>query len=112
MSNPEIEADVPMCEFELKKELEKNLERDKELNFRAGKTMDYLNDVAKISYSKGKEIKKAIEALNIPRMKPEAIVKIVDILPSNEEDLKMILQSYSITVSQANIKAILDALSK
>ena len=45
MSNPEIEADVAICEFELKKELEKNLERDKELNFRAGKTMDYLNDV-------------------------------------------------------------------
>ena len=43
-------------------------------------------------------------------MRPEAIVKIVDIMPSNEDDLKMVLQSYSITVSQANVKAILDAI--
>jgi DNA-directed RNA polymerase subunit F len=110
MSNPEIESDVPICEFELKKELEKNLERDKELNFRAGKTVEYLNDVVKLSYSKGKDMKKAVESLNIPRMKSEAVVKIVDIMPTNEEDLKMVLQSYSITVSQANIKAILDAI--
>jgi len=110
MSNPEIVSDVPICEFELKKELESNLQRDKELNFRAGKTVEYLNDVVKVNFSKGKDIKKAIESLNIPRMKPDAVVKIVDIMPTNEEDLKMVLQSYSITVSQANVKAILDAI--
>lgn len=103
---PEIVSEEPVTIAELKEELTHIKERDGELNFRASKTEDYLNHFAKFDSKKAQEFKKKIEDLNIPRLKPEHIVKIIDVMPKAVDDIKLILQGDPITISQDNMKKI------
>ena len=48
----------------------------------------------------------------MPRLKAEHIVKILDILPTTEDHLKLILQGYILTISQANMKKIVDLVKE
>ncbi|MDI3544195.1 MAG: DNA-directed polymerase subunit [Candidatus Woesearchaeota archaeon] len=112
MAKTIIESDEPISEFELKNELEKIKEQDKELNFRANRTLEYLHEVSKISFEDGNKLKKALIDLNIPRMKDVVICKIVDLLPKTEDELKSIIQVYSITISKNNMKEILKTVSE
>ena len=63
----EIISERPISMSKLKDELEKIKKRDKELNFRAVRTEEYLQhfDISKDS----EELSKKIEALNIPRLR-------------------------------------------
>ncbi len=112
MSKLNIVSEEPICEFELKKELEKIKKKEGELNFRANRTLEHLNEVCKLSLKKGAELKRTLIELNIPRMKDEVVCKIVDLLPRDEEELKSILQTYNLTVSKNNLKSILKAVSE
>jgi len=94
---------------ELKGELEKIKERDKELNFRANKTEEYLNQLT--IAKKADEITKKLTALNIPRLKEQHIKKIVDIVPTTIKDLKVVLQNYTLTVNNENMKKIVDIVN-
>jgi len=95
---------------ELRGELEKVKKRDKELNFRATRAEEYLQHFA--SLKNWKDLFKKIEALKVPRLKEEHIVKIVDILPKNVEDLKNVLKAYPITINNENLKKIVDTVAK
>ena len=108
---PTIINETPIPMFELKKHLETAKKRDGELNFRATKTEEYLGQFVEVSHKKGAELKKAIEALNIPRLKPEHIAKILDVMPKTLEDMKVLMQGYVITVTQENMKKILGVVN-
>ena len=95
MAKPDIISETPMTLAETKKVLEDIKERDKEFSFRSGKTYDYLSNVH--ADEKSKEKIKKIEELNIPRLKPEQIVKLVDLKPETLEEIKVILQGATIT---------------
>ena len=112
MTNSELLGEEPICEFELRAELDKIKKKVEELNFRANRTLEYLNAVSKINHKNGAELKKKLHELNIPRIKEEVITKIIDLLPSTEDELKMILSSYSLTISKENIKKILSTVSQ
>lgn len=108
---PTIIQETPITMFEVKKHLETAKKRDGELNFRATKTEEYLNQFVEISNTKGKELVKAVEALDIPRLKPEHVVKIIDVMPKTEEDMKVLMQGYVITITKDNIKKILGVIN-
>ncbi|MGV8162317.1 MAG: hypothetical protein ACP5N2_03235 [Candidatus Nanoarchaeia archaeon] len=110
MSKPEILEKSPMSMTQLKAELNAIAKRDKEPGFRTTKTLDYLNSFATLSQTEFNAIKKEIEKLAVPRMKEEHIVKILDILPKNVNDLSVVLQGYTITVSKENMKSIVDII--
>jgi DNA-directed RNA polymerase subunit F len=110
MSKPEIIEKTPMSMTQLKAELNAVTKRDKEPGFRTTKTLDYLNSFNTISQADFNELKKSIEKLNIPRLKEEHIVKILDIMPKTVAEMGVILQGYTITVSKENMKAIVDVL--
>ena len=112
MSDIKIINETPMSMSEVKAELVKIKKRDTELNFRAGKCEDYLNNVSPLSSSDAEELKKALEKLDISRIKPEHIVKIIDILPSTLEDVKIVFQGYTLNVSQENMKKIAETVAK
>ncbi|MEA2036206.1 MAG: hypothetical protein U9O94_01755 [Nanoarchaeota archaeon] len=95
---------------ELRKELEKIKKRDKELNFRANKTEEYLQHFADLKNSE--ELFKKLDDLKIPRFREQHIAKIIDTLPKNAEDVKLILKAYPVTVSADSIKKIVDVVSK
>ncbi len=106
----EIISERPISISELKQELETIKKRDKELNFRALRTEEYLQHFTE---SKGQaELHKKLESLSIPRLKDIHIVKIVDILPKTVDELKTILQGYTITVNNENLKKIIETVNK
>ena len=112
MSKPEIKEEQPITMAELKEDLKKIKKRDEELNFRAEKTQEYLDQFVTIKDKDAKELFKKIEGLDVPRLKPEHIVKLIDILPTTPEEVKMVLQGYTITVTKENLKRIADAIKE
>ena len=112
MSKPEILSESPINIVDLKHEIEKIKKRDKELNFRAERTEEYLQHVVHISQQKGKELYEKIEKLGIPRLKEVHIHKIIDTMPATVEGLKSVLQGYVVTVTNENLKKIADIVEE
>ncbi len=112
MAKPEIIEEKEASMFEVKQELEKIKKRDNELNFRAEKTQEYLNVFVKLKKQEYEALLNDLKALNIPRLKDNHIFKIIDILPKTPEEVKTVIQAYSITVNNDNIKKIADVVSK
>ena len=105
----EVLEEVPLSMSQLKDELAKVKKRDKELNFRSGKTEEYLGQV--IKQKNLEDLFKKLTALDIPRLKEQHIQKIIDILPISVDSLKIILQAYTLTVNNANLKKIVEAVN-
>jgi DNA-directed RNA polymerase subunit F len=107
---PEILEEHPITMAELKVELAKVAKEGDELNFRSQRTIEYLNEF--VTEKKLVELKEKLVKLDIPRLKEEHICKIVDLLPESPEDLKSILQGYTITVTNDNLKKIVEVVNK
>ena len=108
MSKPEILEKTPLSMTQLKADLNAIVKRDTEPGFRTTKTLEYLNSFSTLSQKEFDSMKKEIEKLAVPRLKDEHIVKILDILPKSVNDLNVVLQGYTITVSKENVKSIVD----
>ena len=92
--------------------LSKIRERDTELNFRAQKTEEYLQQCPALDAEKAANLFKAMEALNLPRIKPENLVKFVDLLPQSPEEVKLLLQGSPLTIAKENVQKIVDTVKK
>jgi DNA-directed RNA polymerase subunit F len=105
-----IIKETPMSLVEVKEELKKISDRDKELNFRAQKTVDYINPIAKLSSKKAKEIYAALEKLKISRLKEMHVRKLVDVLPTDADDVNVVLQGYTLNLKKDDMKKIAEAI--
>ena len=99
MATNDILAENPISMYELKAELEKIKKRDKELNFRSARTEEYLNQVAALS-KKPSDLYEKLAKLDVPRLKESHLKKIIDIMPKTVNDLKVVLQGYTVSVSR------------
>jgi len=99
----------PVTLSHVKKFLSAN-EKDSELNFRANKTLDYVKQFKLKSVKDVEALAKKIEDLDIPRMKTNHIYKIIDIMPSTADELKVVMQSTSLVLSNDQLKKIIDVL--
>ena len=108
----EIIEEKPIPLAEVKEELSKIKREGEEEGFRITKTKEYLDVFAKVKKDKIDELMKKIKELNIPRLKEEMVVKIVDLLPDTEEDLKLIIQAYPVTISSQNIKKLIETVKE
>jgi len=111
MTKPQIIKEMPITMSELAEEIKNIKKRDNELNFRAGKTEDYLNQIG-IDSKKSKKLYDKLTTLSIPRLKDIHIIKIVDLMPDDAEDVKAVLSGYTLTVSQDNMKKIAAAVKE
>jgi len=100
----QIIKEEPITLAEAKTLLEKIKERDTEFSFRSGRTYEYLTAFPIADEKKAEELKKKIAELNIPRLKPEQIVKLIDLNPETSDEIKVILQGVTITTD--NLKKI------
>jgi DNA-directed RNA polymerase subunit F len=104
MADIKILSETPIDVYQLQDELKSIRKRDKELNFRATKTEDYLNSMVQL---KGHEdLYKKLAGLEIPRLREPHMHKIVELLPTTVSDLKVVLQGYTLNISQDNMKKI------
>ena len=110
MGDMQIVSEVPIGIYILKKEIEKVKKRDNELNFRAQRTEEYLQQAATLKNSD--ELFDKLMKLNIPRLKEQHVHKIIDVNPTTLNELKIILQSYTITVNNESMKKIVDTINE
>ena len=112
MGDPKIISEEPMSMVELKEEIKRIKKRDKEPSFRVGKMEEYLNIFVDFNPKQAQELEEKIKKLNVPRLKDDHIKKIVDVLPVNVDQLKIVLQGYTLTVTQDNMKKIVAVVSE
>ena len=110
MGDTQIISETPINIYQLKKELERIKKRDNELNFRANRTEEYLNQVAAIKNAE--ELFEKLVKLNIPRLKEQHIHKIIDITPTTLNELKVVLQGYTLTLNNESMKKIVDIINE
>lgn len=107
-----IVSEQPMSIYDVQKQMSEIKKRDAELGFRSAKTDEYIQKFAKLDEKKATELRKKLEDLNIPRMRPEYICKLIDILPGDAEDIKLVLSAYSVTVTNENVAKIADVIKE
>jgi DNA-directed RNA polymerase subunit F len=112
MTSLKIISETPVTMASLKDDLERIKTRDKELSFRSNRTDEYLQQVALLTAKEAERLKKELEALEIPRIRPEHIVKIIDLLPVSPEEVKTVLSGYAITISNESCKKIADLVKE
>ena len=110
--NPETKDEIPISIYDMKKEVSKIKKRDTELSLRMGKTEEYLNQFTDLTYKDAESLEQDLIKLEIPRLKGKHIKKILDLLPASVEELKIILQGYTLTVSKDYMEKIVAAVKK
>ncbi len=73
---------------------------------------DFIKKFTKLSAAEAEKLKKEIMALDIVKLKEEDIVKIVDFMPEDAEDIRKIFYGYDISLEQDEITKILETLKK
>jgi len=99
----------PLCLAEIKEILGK---KEKEENKRIEMTREYLNNFLKIKPEDAIKLKQEIKDLNIAKIDEEHLVKIVDILPIDADDIRKIFFGTSVTLTQDEIQKILEVVKK
>lgn len=105
-------SEMPMNIVEVKEELERISARDKGLNFRAQKTLDYIQPINKLSAKQAKELYTAIEKLGTNRIKEVHIHKLIDVLPTTEDDVNCVLQGYTLNLKKDDMKKIAETIKE
>lgn len=107
MVSPELIEEKPISLADVKKILDDILKRDEELNYISKKSKEYLENCQVLSLAKKEELKKKLESLSLIRLKEEHIVKIIDFLPKEINDLRVVLQAYPLSLPKKDQEAIL-----
>ena len=107
MVHPQIIEEKPINLGEVKEVLSNLEKRDQELNFSSNRTKEYLDAFISLSKEKKDNLKKSLHNLNLTRLKEEHIVKIIDFLPKNVNELKSVLQAYPLSMAKNDQEEIL-----
>lgn len=74
--------------------------------------LEYANKFAKISAEKVVELKEKIKASNIAKLSDEYIVKIIDVMPEDFDDIRKIFVGADIDLDQNEMQKILDIIAE
>ncbi len=100
----------PLLMADVKEKLENIKKDNKELNFRAEKVYAYLEEFVTLKKEKADELHKKLSGLGLQRLREKQIVKIIDVMPEDQESLKALFSGEAISLKQDELKQILDAL--
>ena len=110
MPSPGFIEEKPLSLVDVKASLQSIEKRDEELNYLSNKAKDHLDHFVILSPDKKEELSKKLSDLNLTRLKEEHICKFVDFLPKDTEELKVILQSYPLSLSKKDQETIVNAV--
>jgi len=110
MSDIQVLEEESLSMSEIRAALKKIKKRDEELGFRANKAEEYLDSFSLLKEKEVEELFAKLDKLDIPRFKPMYIHKLIDLLPTTPEEVKMVLQGYPLTISAENIGKIAKVL--
>jgi DNA-directed RNA polymerase subunit F len=112
MTKPKLISEEPMSMSDVKDKLADIKKRDKELNFRANKTEEYLNQFVELSDKQAKELKEKLAGLKITRLRDTHMIKLMDVMPTTPNEIKTVLQGYTMTLSAEDLKRIADLIKE
>ncbi len=101
--------EAPITLAHLKEKLEA-LEKEEKLSFRGEKTKAYLEGFITLSGKEAQKLHEEVAALNIPRLKERHIVKVLDIMPKDLDSMKVLFSGDNITISDEDLKKILNVI--
>ncbi len=105
----EIKSEEPITATSVKKILSKR-EKEKELGYEQKITLDHLKKFSKISEKDATEL---VEELSkIEKLKPHQVINIVNFLPKDLDELRLIFANDRITLSEDDKKKILSLVKK
>jgi len=81
--------------------------KDRELTFIENRVYTYLQTVQKLEPDKQEKLYEELKEINIPE---EIRIKIIEILPKDEDELRTVLYTY--TISKEDAKKILEIVKK
>jgi DNA-directed RNA polymerase subunit F len=105
-----IVSETPMTLAEVKDELGR-LRKDGELGFRSQKTVEYLESYP-LALDQAKALTEKLQKLEVPRLREAHILKLVDVLPATVRDVKNVLQTSNVTVTNENLKKLADTIAE
>ena len=112
MVKPQLLQEQPVMLAEVKDDLEKVKARDGQLGFRATKTEEYLQDFPVLQVVKAHALRKKLEELEISRMKPEFLTMIVDLLPKTADEVKLLFQGGTVSLTRKDYERIAEAVQQ
>jgi len=89
------------------RELLKKAETDK-----AKAVADFIKKFTKLNVSDTEKLRKALEALNIHKLREKDIVKLIDFMPEDAEDVRKIFAGSESSLDQDEITKVLEALKQ
>lgn len=108
----EILQEEPLSTVDVKEILEKIKKSEGELNFRAQKTYDHLLIAAPMKPAEAKKLEAALTDLGVSRMREQHIKKLVSIVPRTEDEAKMVMSGFNVTVNNDDAKKIAKTCSE
>ena len=112
MPSPQFIEEKPLSLVDVKANLHSIEKRDSELNYLSNKAKEYLDNFVTLSVEKKEELYKKLSDLDLTRLKDEHICKFVDFLPKDAEELKVVLQSYPLSLSKKDQDAIISVIKE
>jgi DNA-directed RNA polymerase subunit F len=110
MSEFVILEEAPLTMVELKEQLATIGTEEIPLSFRGQKTKAYLESFVDTDAKETLGYVEQIEALQIPRLKPRHVVKILDVMPKDLDSLRMVFSNETITIKEEDLKKILNVI--
>jgi len=110
--NPKILSEEAIRLYDVAKELKKVRKGEEEPNIRTKKLEEYLASFVTLKPKQAEELEAELVKLEIPRLRDLHIKKIMDVLPTSSEEVKLVLSAYPVTISKENLNKIADLVSK
>ena len=97
---------------EVKEIIENMGKEEREENKRASNTLSYLRKFVKTKPENVKKLRESLNNLNIIKLNPRHIAKIIDLMPEDAEDLKKIFVGEDFSLDKDEINSVLEALKQ
>ena len=110
MANPIFIEEKSLSLVDVKSYLESIEKRDAKLTFLSNKCKEYLDAIVILTPAKKDELQKKLVNLNLTRLKEEHIAKIIDFLPKDTNELKVVLQAYPLSMPKKDQDAIIEVV--
>lgn len=102
MANPTVLSSEPLTLADVKLAVENIEARNPELGLLTQKTKEYCDAFCTMTVEQKNEVHEALRSLEITRLRDEHLFKIIDFMPKTEEELRVVMQSYPITLSKSD----------
>ncbi|MFH1276251.1 MAG: hypothetical protein ABIH82_03995 [Candidatus Woesearchaeota archaeon] len=112
MANPHFVEEKSLCLADVKIALTSIEKRDTELNFLSNKCKEYLDAFVALDNKQKESLYKKLVELDLTRLKDEHIAKIIDFLPKDANDLKVVLQAYPLSLPKKDQDAIVGVVKE